>query len=933
MIAERVRRATGQGWLGLAEGVPQARYEAVLAVLRGSLCLISAALLLISARSELAFPAAVFSVLAVASLLAALKLSRIQDPATALRAGRWSTVADVAVFASYSAAFANRPGAGATYGIFVLLMGPVRYGWRGALATGVPVALIAIAWPQKDAAGAVLPLVQVLTVCGLFTIPALVVRAVVNGGSARLRQAEQQFATAFDYASIGMALVDQELQVLQANRSLGALLGVTPVELVGTGLAARVDPEDQQRLQNSIAGLRAAAPNTRLEVRVRQPDGGLRWGSVSASLLAGGSGLTPRIVVEVENITERKRAEAALSHAAAHDALTDLPNRAMLLARLDSALTQGERVGVLFLDLDRFKVVNDGLGHAAGDQLLVQIATRLLEAMRPDDMVARIGGDEFVVLCRNADLTITSLVAARVLEVLARPVPGPHGADVVVGTSVGAALAGPGDTAEAVLENADTAMYAAKAAGGGRVHQFSPDLRAAVLRWHELETELRAAVRSEGLSLVYQPIIDVALGRVLGCEALVRWQHPTRGQLPPQEFINIAEQSDLILELGDWVLRRALADAATWLDRRGTAPTLSVNVSIRQLLAPGFAAQVRARLLEAGVPAGRLCLEVTETVLAGEVEPVIQALESLRAVGVHLSIDDFGTGHASLTYLARFPVDQVKVDRSFVAGLGSDAGSAAIVGGVIAMAHTFDLRVVAEGVETEIQLEALRALRCDGVQGFLLSVPTTPEGIALMIHSQSAGPLVPWPRRGDAPMAATESTYDEVSSYRLLVEGALAVTGRLDLDAVLEHACAALAHKVSFTGGSILLVEDGQVRIGAARPAPTAAALTARTPLGQGVTGTIAATGWPRYLPDITIASTVPLECRRTAAATGVRSWFGVPLIAEGQPIGVLQIDSTGVDAFGEQERLALLSFAPVVALAVISARHAAAQLQAIQDS
>ena len=324
------------------------------------------------------------------------------------------------------------------------------------------------------------------------------------------------------------------------------------------------------------------------------------------------------------------------------------------------------------------------------------------------------------MLCRNADSKITSLVAARVLEALTRPVPGPHGGEVVVGTSIGAALAGPGDTAELVLENADTAMYAAKAAGGGRVHQFSPDLRAAVLRLHELETELRAAVRSDGLSLVYQPIIDLTLGRVLGCEALVRWNHPTRGPLPPQEFIDIAERSDLILELGDWVLQRALADAATWLDRRGTAPTLSVNVSIRQLLAPGFAAQVRARLDEAVVPAARLCLEVTETVLAGEVEPVVRALESLRTVGVHLSIDDFGTGHASLTYLARFPVDQVKIDRSFVAGLGSEAGSAAIVGGVIAMAHTFDLRVVAEGVESKIQIDALRELGCDAVQGFLL---------------------------------------------------------------------------------------------------------------------------------------------------------------------------------------------------------------------
>ena len=919
-----------------SDGLAEARYEAVLALVRTSVCGFGAITLALAGTAGLKAPALFLGLVALASAVAAVGWGQLRSASTARAVGRWSTLVDVLLFGAYSAAYADRPGAGAVYGAFVMLMGPLRYGWRGAVAVSLPVALIAAGWPQRDAAGDALAVSEVLLLGALFTVPALLVRAAVLRGGARLRQAEQQFATAFEHASIGMALVAPDLVVLQANRSLGVLLGIAPAELLGRGFDERVDPYDRGRIQQALGNLSATTPATRLEVRLRRPDGGLRWGHVSASLLGGASGLNPRIVVQVENITERKRSEAMLSHAAAHDALTDLPNRTMLLARLDAALEHGEQVGVLFLDLDRFKVVNDGLGHAAGDLLLVQVAIRLREAMRPDDLVARIGGDEFVVLCRNADLEVTTAVANRVLEVLAQPMATAGGGDLVVGSSIGAALAGPGDSAELALRDADTAMYAAKAAGGGRVHHFAKELRDAVVRTHELEVDMRLAVRTTGLSLVYQPIVDVTLGRVIGCEALVRWSHPVRGPLPPQEFVEVAEQSDLILELGDWVLRHALFDAASWVAPLGVPlPTVSVNVSIRQLLAPGFAAQVRARLEEAEVDATRLCLEVTETALVTDIDQIVLALETLRDVGVHLSIDDFGTGHASLTYLARFPVDQVKVDRSFVAGLGVDAGSAAIIGGVIAMAHTFDLRVVAEGVETEGQLAALQDLGCDAVQGFLLSVPTTPEGIARLIRAQTTAELVPWPRRDptrplDAPVSGSSS--DEVRRYRLLVEGAREVTGRLDLEAVMDHAFIALGRAVTFTGGAIMLVDGEQVRIAAGLPPPTPEALAARIPLGQGVSGSIASSGEPRYLPDITIASTVTSGRRQSGTSTGVRSWFGVPLIAEGRPIGVLQVDSTEVDAFDEQDRLAVLSFAPVVALAVVCARLAGAQLRAIQD-
>jgi len=918
----------------MSEALPEARYEALLAVLRASVLVAGGLFLLTQGGSDDLHPAiAVNLVLGILSFAAAVPLSQVAEPERARAWGRWSTTLDVLLYVGYSAAFHEMPGAGSIYPVFVLVAGPLRWGLAGMPATVLPVVVIATWMPQERLDGNVMSdPVDIALQCLLITLPVILIRSLVMRSGARLRQAEQQFATAFEHASIGMALLEVDLRVIKANRALGVLLGVPAAHLAERHLADAVDPLERAALVRVLRGLTPDTPSTRVEVRLRRPDGGLRWGHVSASLLEGRSGLHPRIVVQVENITERKRSEALLSHAAAHDALTDLPNRTLLITQLEAALGHGEQVAVLFLDLDRFKVVNDGLGHAAGDQLLVQVAHRLRDLMRPEDLVARQGGDEFVVLCRQADEEVAAGVARRVLQALKAPVPVPGGAEVVVDASVGVALAGPGDTATLVLRDADTAMYAAKGSGGGRVRFFTPEMREAVVKVHELEVDLRAAVRLGGLSLFYQPVVDLAKSRVTSCEALVRWHHPTRGWVPPLEFIDVAEQSDLVLELGEWVLRQAVADASTWpAPVGGAAPSVAVNVSLRQLLSTGFASTVSTVLTETGFPAERLCLEVTETALAVEVEAVVAALEELREVGVRLAIDDFGTGHASLTYLARFPVDQVKVDRSFVAGLGADAGSAAIVGGVIAMAHTFDLRVVAEGVETEGQLAILRELGADTVQGYLMARPVPAGELQLTLPARVRRVLVPAPRAEQSALLR-DTGYDDEHRFRLLIEGAREITGRLDLQAVLDYAFEALGKVVSFSGGSILLVEDEQVRIAAAMPKPTPEALAARIPLGQGVSGTIAVTGEPRYLPDITIASTVTAQRRKRAASEGVRSWYGVPLIAEGRPIGVLQVDSTELDAFDDDDRLAVLSFAPVVSLAVVTARHAAAQLEQIQQ-
>ena len=921
----------------LAAGTPAARSEATYGLLRAAVLLAGAATLVITATEQQgegkALTVAFWLHVAVglASLAAVVPICRIRTDRAAHRAAQVTTSVDVLLYAAYSIAFAAHPGIGTTYGIFVLLIGPVRWAWRGALVTGVPVGLVAAFWPQQDATGATLGVAQTLLLIVLFTAPAAAIVTVTRRTGGRLRQAQEQFRTAFEHASIGMALLDEKLALLQVNRSLGQLLGSAEDDLVGTTLDIHVIPDDQQLLRRSLRELSAEHPATRFEVRLTRPDGLPRWGLVAASWLAGSAGVPPRVVLQIENITDRKESEARLSHLATHDGLTGLPNRALLRSRMEAALERGDRLGVLFLDLDRFKVVNDGLGHAAGDALLVATADRLSQVVRPGDFVARIGGDEFVMLCYDAGTEDDLLrIGVRVLAALRPPVHLEPGSDVVVGASIGAAMAHAGDTADTLLRDADTAMYAAKAAGGVRVQMFTPSLHVEAVRTHELETDLRRAVRDDGLRLVYQPIVDLSTGRVAGLEALVRWYHPTRGSVRPSEFVPVAEQSDLIVELGTWVLRRAMMDAAGWPRGTGAPTTVSVNVSPRQLTMPGFPELVRGLLVEAGLPGNRLCLELTETALVGDVAPVITALRALRDLDVRLAIDDFGTGHASLSYLTQFPVDTVKVDQSFVAGVATDAGSAAIVGGVVAMAHAFGLRVVAEGAETPEQLAQLRRLGCESAQGYVLASPMAADAAAGILGA-AAGieSLVPAPRGS----SERRGGLDEARRYRLLLDCARDVSACLDLESVLERSFLSLRKVVEFDGGSIQLVDGDVVRLAATEPAAPPEAMTATVPLGKGIAGTIAATGEPRYLPDITIVAAVQANASTNATSGGVRSYYGVPLLAEGRVIGVLQVDSTRVDAFDEQDRLLVLSFASVVASAVQTARLFAMELSMMTDN
>jgi diguanylate cyclase (GGDEF)-like protein/PAS domain S-box-containing protein len=428
---------------------------------------------------------------------------------------------------------------------------------------------------------------------------------------------------------------------------------------------------------------------------------------------------------------ERKAFEQRLAHQSMHDPLTGLPNRLLFIDRLGQAIARCQRtksnVGVAFLDLDRFKNINDSLGHDAGDDLLVAVARKLEGIIRPGDTVARFGGDEFTILCEDLPNDTAREMAVEISERLREAVIQPlvvRGTEMFVGASVGIALANSGDERpEELLRDADAAMYHAKELGRGRVEVFDETMRARALTAHATENAMHRALERGEFRLFFQPLVGLSDARCVGAEALVRWQHPERGLIPPAEFIPMAEETGLIVPIGWWVIEEAARNAARWQLEHPDTFQVSVNLSARQVLQPDLAQRLSEVIAQTGVRPSSLCFEITESVLMDDAETVIDVISSIRALGVHLAIDDFGTGYSSLGYLKRFPVDAVKIDRSFVSGLGSDPGDEAIVSAVIGLAHALGLRVTAEGVETEEQLMALIELDCDEAQGYFFSPP------------------------------------------------------------------------------------------------------------------------------------------------------------------------------------------------------------------
>jgi diguanylate cyclase (GGDEF)-like protein/PAS domain S-box-containing protein len=547
---------------------------------------------------------------------------------------------------------------------------------------------------------------------------------------AALQESEERYRLLVERCP-DLIAVHQEGLVSYVNPAGARMLGAhSPEEMIGRRAHDLVHPDDHPLLDARMAVIRAGEEAGLSEIRMVRLDGGVVDVEAVTVPVTYRGGRASQVMAR--DITDRKRAERALAHQALHDHLTGLPNRVLLQDRLSLALARCVRtechVAVVFLDLDRFKVVNDSLGHEAGDRVLRAVSARITNVLRPADTLARFGGDEFVVVCDDiAGPAEATRIARRILDALADPVDEADGG-VHVGASIGVALArGDGATAEGLVRDADAAMYRAKERGRGRIELFDEGMRSRLVTRLAEERRLRVAVANEELDLHYQPVVALPGREVVGVEGLVRWRHPERGVVAPAEFIPLAEESGLITDLGHWVLEEGCRQAGGWARELSRERPLEValNLSTRQLSEPGLAKRVEAlldrhRLHPAGVA---LCLEITESFLLEDPVATGTVLDELRSLGVRLSIDDFGTGYSSLAYLRRFPLDALKIDRAFVSGLGVDPDSRAITSAIIELAHALGLEVVAEGVEEEVQLEVLVGLGCDRAQGFLFSHP------------------------------------------------------------------------------------------------------------------------------------------------------------------------------------------------------------------
>jgi diguanylate cyclase (GGDEF)-like protein len=480
----------------------------------------------------------------------------------------------------------------------------------------------------------------------------------------------------------------------------------------------------------------------KIEMRVVWPDETTHWVASMGQVIRDPDGRAVSLMGVAMNITERKAAEQRIAHMAQHDALTGLPNRLLLKDRISQAVLKGMRsrskVAVLFIDLDRFKNINDSLGHESGDQLLQTVAKRIKTCLREGDTVSRLGGDEFVIVLPEINGSHdVSVVAAKVLEVLSQPY---HlqGQDLHVSASIGTALfPEDGEDAETLMRNADAAMYHAKDSGRANYQFFTEHMNIAAQRRVTLEAELRRALERKELTLAYQPVFAVATGLIVGAEALLRWTHPDRGMIAPGEFISVAEESGLIHQIGEEALRAACAQARLWHDG-GFPMRISVNVSVHQLRRKAFLDQLRSILAATSLDPDHLELEITESLIVEDASEALKTLRMLDDLGVRLAIDDFGTGYSGLSYLKRFPIDAVKIDQSFIRDISVDADDAAIVRAIVAMAKSLKLAVIAEGVETGEQLAFLSSLGCDFAQGYLLGRPMDAFAVTAMLAEERA---------------------------------------------------------------------------------------------------------------------------------------------------------------------------------------------------
>jgi len=564
-----------------------------------------------------------------------------------------------------------------------------------------------------------------------------------------LRQSEEKYRLIFETAANLILSVNGEGVIVDCNKQVQAMLGYRREELLGRPISKIYHPNCLEKARKSIQELVEHGGDVcRLdnELQMVRKDGQIIDVSVNASGLRDRNGRFLLAICIVTDITQRKRAQSQLLHKALHDPLTGLPNRALFMDRLLRQMRRakrrrGYRFAVLFVDLDRFKIINDSLGHLTGDRFLSAIARRLKGCLRPVDTVARLGGDEFGIILEGVrDGREAEMVAERIKEHLSVPF-NLDGHEVLTTASIGIAIndrhyEGPDE----LMRDADVAMYHAKSQGRARHAVFSEPMRNQAAEQFVLETDLRRAVENGGLCLHYQPIFCVRTGRIAAMEALLRWRHPTRGLLNPSQFLPLAEESGLIVPIGRWAIRQACGQMRRWHEQFPSESDLavSVNMSARQFVQGDLVNQVRQALDVTGLDPRKLNLEITENLIMEHTETISRLLSDLKALKVQVHMDDFGTGYSSLSYLHRFPIDALKIDRSFVSQMITTRENYEIVRTIVKLAKILKMEVIAEGVETEEQLAQLEQMGCTYVQGFYLAKPADVEGATRLIAEQAA---------------------------------------------------------------------------------------------------------------------------------------------------------------------------------------------------
>ena len=550
------------------------------------------------------------------------------------------------------------------------------------------------------------------------------------------RRTDARFQALVQHSSDAILVLDRSGRIDYASPSTANVLKSSPDELSGRMFLELVAEQDRPRVANTLDERQDESPSPPFEFELLTQVESLQVEAACTNLLYSAD--VRGIVVNIRDVSERKEFERQLAHRAFHDELTGLTNRVLFRDRVEHALARvdrGSSLAVLFLDLDDFKTVNDTLGHQAGDELLRVIAARLSGAARAADTTARLGGDEFAMLMEDDANDASDLVAHRLLESIAAPI-SIEDRELTITASIGIARARPGESlqVDTLLRNADVAMYEAKASGKGTCRHFSPEMHDALVDQLELKRELVTAIERGEFELRYQPVVDLATHRFVSLEALIRWNHPVRGFISPDEFIPIAEASGAIVPLGRWALRAACEHALRVQRRVGpAAPSISVNLSTRQLQEPALVAETIAILKETGLAPEKLVLEITETAMISDFDLVLSRLRDLRAANIRVAVDDFGSGYSSLNYIRRLPIDVLKIDRAFIADIGESAEVAALTETIIALARIIGVVVVAEGIETEAQLAEVTRLGCDLGQGYLFLRPVDADEIERVV--------------------------------------------------------------------------------------------------------------------------------------------------------------------------------------------------------